>query len=137
MDGGDAQKEEVAAGHESVGRCVGWFFRVHLQRRVSQGVAAELSDEGNVHHLERHVLLLADGASDFDFLGVLLPVGESEGVHLLKMAQRPKEAGGRILSAREDDKRFVSFHKVLVSWERARLFFGIDALAVEVVAPVL
>lgn len=101
VDGGDAEEEEIATRHESVGRAVGGFVGVHLQGGIGERITAELSEEGHVHHFIRHLLFSADRLGDFHLVGVFLPVGEAQRMDFVEVFERPKEASGGILSAAE------------------------------------
>ena len=101
IDGGDAEEEEIAPGHEGVGRTAGGFVGVHLEGGVGEGVAAELAEERHIHHFIGHLLFGADFGGDVYLVGVFLSVGEAQGVHFVETLQCPKEAGGGVLSAAE------------------------------------
>ena len=101
VDGGDAEEEEVATRHESVGRAAGRFVGVHLQGGIGERITAELSEEGHVHHFIRHLLFGADFCSDVYLVGVFLSVGEAQSVDFVEVLERPEEASGGVLSAAE------------------------------------
>ena len=103
MDGGDGQEEQVAPGHEGVGHAALGLLAVHGHRGVRQRVVPQSADEGRVHDLEVYAGLGGYGACQFYFLLVLLPVAEAQGVHFGKLLFGPKQAGGGVLSATEDD----------------------------------
>lgn len=108
VNGGDAQEEEVTAGHEGVGQRVGGFLLVHDDRVVGKGVVVELRDERNIHQAERHVVIFADAFGELDLDTVLLTVDEGDGVDLLEVVLCPEKAGGGVLAAAEDDECAVA-----------------------------
>ena len=102
IDSSDTQEEEVAAGHEGVGRRVGGLLLVHLDGRIGQGVAAQLPDEGRGEFVEMHIRLGGQLFGHLRFQYVLLPIVKAEGEDFLEVCFGPVEAGRGVLTAAEN-----------------------------------
>ena len=104
VDGCDAQKEKVAAGHEGVGRTVNGLFLVYHDGWVGQGIVGELGDEADVHPAEGDTGFAGDFFGKVDFMGVFLSIGETQGVDFLEVLLGPEKTGCRVLTAAKHDQ---------------------------------
>ena len=80
---------------------------IHGERGVGERIATELSQQGHIHHLKGHILFGTNGACQLYFGCVLLSIGESKGKHFVKLTKCPKETGGGVLSATQNDQSFI------------------------------
>ena len=108
IDSGNAEEEEVSPWYEGVGQCSRRLFLVHDDRTVCQRIVVQLRDETDVHQSEVDIVVSADFFCQLHLYAMLLPIDKRDGIDLFEMVLSPKEAGGRILSATQDNECAVA-----------------------------
>lgn len=118
IDGGYADKEEIAPRHECVGRAVGGLHLVHDNALVGQRTFGERADKAHVHLVEVHTSLTGYLPGKIYLVHMFLSIYETKRTYFLEMFLRPKKTGRRVLPAAQNDKgtRIVekSFHYALI-----------------------
>ena len=103
IDGSDGNKEKVTPGYKGsgVGRTFP-FLLLDFEREVCQAARwTELGDEADIHTFPGDASLFCQLFCYLDLLGMPLSIAESEGSHLVKMLEGPKETGCAVLSTGE------------------------------------
>ena len=107
---GNTQEKQITSRNKSIGDAACGLFLIHCHRGVSQRIMSQCSYERHIHHIKFHFCLSGYFSGEFHFFLVLLTIKETQSVYFFKVAFRPKEASGRILSATEHNQCSLSVH---------------------------